>query len=95
MLAHALDCVMFSARVGWYGLVTGQSRVERLARFTAQVMRRAIDVTYRKRNASISPVHLFYFFHLDDTMRTIQGRSRTFEAFGARQSTPKQRYLAS
>jgi asparagine synthase (glutamine-hydrolysing) len=78
-----LDYMTFSARVGWYGLVTGQSHVERMARFTVHMLRRALDATYRKRNASINPVHLLYFFHLGDTMRQILNRSRAFEFRGA------------
>jgi asparagine synthase (glutamine-hydrolysing) len=90
-----LEHVMFSARVGWYGLVTGQSRVERMARFTAHALRRLVDATYRKRNASIGPVQLLYFFHLGDTIQTMLGRSPAFEAVGAWASAPKRRYLTT
>jgi hypothetical protein len=90
-----LERMVFSARVGWYGLVTRQSLVDQMARLTAHTLHCAVSPTYRKSHASIGPVQLLYFFHLSDTIRTIRGRSRRFETFGARTSAPKQRYLAS
>jgi hypothetical protein len=69
-----LDRMMFSVHAGWYGLVTGQTRVDRMARLTTHVLRSAVSPAYQKRNASIGAALLFYFFQLGDTIRKLPHR---------------------
>jgi asparagine synthase (glutamine-hydrolysing) len=64
-----LRSMLFGARVDAYGVATRPSRLGRVARMTAHMMRAAVSSTYRRCNASISPVHLLYFFQLEDTIR--------------------------
>jgi asparagine synthase (glutamine-hydrolysing) len=64
-----LERTVFSARVGWYGVVTRPSRAGRMARLTAHVVHSALSSTYRRSNASIGPVQLLYFFQLGDSIR--------------------------
>jgi asparagine synthase (glutamine-hydrolysing) len=64
-----IERTVFSARVGWYGVVTRPSRAGRLARLTAHVVHSGLSSTYRRSNASIGPVQLLYFFQLGDSIR--------------------------
>jgi len=68
-----LDGMKFSVRAGWYGLVTRQTRVDRMARLTTHVLRSAVSSAYQKRNASIGLGTLLYFFQLGDTIRKLSG----------------------
>jgi asparagine synthase (glutamine-hydrolysing) len=63
------ETLIFSARVGGYGVAARPSRVGRMARLTAHLLRSAVSSAYRKNNASIGPAYLLYFFQLDQTIR--------------------------
>ena len=73
-----LDGMKFSVRAGWYGLVTRQTRVDRMARLTTHVLRSAVSSAYQKRNASIGLGTLLYYFQLGDTIRKLSGPEKSY-----------------
>jgi len=64
----------FGARVGWYGMLTRPTRVGRLARLAAQILRFGLSSSYRKSSAVIGPLLLLYFFQLEETRRKAAAR---------------------
>lgn len=74
-----LDNLAFGVDVACYGLRTRPTRIGRMARLAAQVLRFGFSSSYRNSNAVINPLLLLYFFHLDETRRSLSRARRADE----------------
>jgi hypothetical protein len=66
-----LQNLTFGVDVALYGLRTRPTRVGRMARLAAQILRFGLSSSYRNSNAVINPLVLLYFFHLEETRNNL------------------------